>query len=89
METKGGSQCQLGQTFFGLQAEDRIRIHSELFEISYHSNGSIPLFDAYELPISLRYFYLKCLIEAKKKENAANNPSDSDMAPSRKIAKPF
>jgi len=52
-----------------LLPEDRIRIHTELFCLIYNSNGGFTHSDVYDLPISLRYFYLKMLIEQKEKEN--------------------
>ena len=44
-------------------------LHSQIFEICYHSQGGFTHDDVYNLPVYLRTFYYKKLIEAKQKES--------------------
>ena len=43
-------------------------IHEQIFNLSYHSQGAFTQDIAYKLPVFLRIFYLKKLIETKEKE---------------------
>jgi len=60
-----------------LKPEDKIRIGNEIFQLIYHSHGGFTHDEVYSMPIARRYFFLKCLIEQKKKEQEANKPSSS------------
>jgi len=46
-------------------------IHEQIFNLSYHSQGAFTQEIAYKLPVFLRIFYLKKLIETKEKEKEA------------------
>ena len=46
-------------------------IHEQIFSLSYHSQGAFTQDIAYKLPVYLRIFYLKKLIDAKEKEKEA------------------
>lgn len=46
-------------------------IHEQIFSLSYHSQGAFTQDIAYKLPVYLRIFYLKKLIETKEKEKEA------------------
>jgi len=48
--------------------EDKIRIHKEIFTLVYNSNGGFTHDEVYFMPIYLRYFYIKMLVEQKKTE---------------------
>jgi hypothetical protein len=48
--------------------EDRARIHKECFDLAFFSEAAITIPQVYELPIYLRYFYLKCLQNVREKE---------------------
>ncbi len=66
--------------FFGLAPEDRARIHKECFDLAFYSEGAISIPEVYELPVYLRYFYLKCLknaIEEEKKQYEDSKKFDS------------
>jgi len=58
-------------TFFGLRPNHRPLIHSEIFDLIYHSNGGFTFSDVYELPIYLRKFYMKKLKDVINKQNSA------------------
>jgi hypothetical protein len=58
-------------SFFGLQAEDKSKIHEELFAIIISSEGAFTYSDVYNLPVYLRKYYVKLLerwLERKKSE---------------------
>jgi hypothetical protein len=38
------------------------------FDLAYYSEGAITIPQVYELPVHLRYFYMKCLNNAKESE---------------------
>lgn len=74
-------------SIFGLSAENKQIIHEEIFFLCYGSNGGFHQSDVYNMPSSLRKFYLNKLIETKKSENEAvkkqSNSSRSGNQPSR------
>jgi len=78
------SQWALG--FFGLQAEYRPHIHEEIFNLLYYSNGSFTFDDAYNLPINLRRYYLKRLIQEKETEKKL--AEEQAQKSKRSISKP-
>ncbi len=56
--------------------EDKVRIHSDIFHLVCNSNGGFTHDEVYTMPVFLRYFNLKMLIEQKDKESKqANNSS--------------
>jgi len=75
--------------------EDKVRIHQEIFHLIYNSNGGFTHDEVYAMPVFLRYFYLKMLIEQKEIENKQAKSQESDMtskskSPSRpNIKKPM
>jgi len=52
-----------------LNPEDKVRIHKEIFHLIYNSNGGFTHDEVYTMPIFLRYFYLRMLIEQRENEN--------------------
>ena len=54
--------------FFGLQPSDKLSLHKQIFQLIYHGQGFTHS-DVYDMPIYLRNFYLKELIDTRKKEN--------------------
>jgi len=69
--------------FYGLTltGEDKVRIHQEIFHLIYNSQGGFTHDEAYSLPISLRYFYLRMLIEQREKENEQSKKQDNQSSP--------
>jgi hypothetical protein len=55
--------------------------------LAYFSEGAISIADAYDLPIHLRNFYLKCLEEAKKREKEQLE-KQNDFKPGQIVKKP-
>jgi hypothetical protein len=63
-----GWQCHWVLTSFGLPPEYKISLHEELFTLCYYSNGAFGHSEAYALPIYLRRFYIRKLVDEKAKE---------------------
>lgn len=55
----------------------------------YYSEGAFQFTEVYQLPIFLRNFYFKKLIDIKNKENEKIKESKSKSSGPPKIAKPF
>ena len=69
-----------GQNFFGQPPENRAAIHEELFNIAYYGNG-FSHNELYNMPVPLRKFYGRKLVEAKKKEaDSYKKSQDSQIA---------
>lgn len=82
---------QLEHRFYGLTltGEDKVRIHKEIFHLIYNSNGGFTHDEAYSLPISLRYFYLRMLIEQREMENSQVKNQENQSSPNSKpMARP-
>jgi hypothetical protein len=81
---------RLGPPFYGLTLtpEDKLRVHQEIFKLAYYGQG----FDhdtVYSMPVYLRYFNLKMLMEEKKAEQEAAKNQEQSMAPKPKgVARP-
>ena len=54
---------------FPVAPEYRPRVHQEIFDLSYFSEGAFTFSSVYDMPITLRKFYLNKLSEQKKKES--------------------
>ena len=59
----------LQQTFFGLSPEYMENVYEQFFVLKYHGGWSFT--EAYSLPIKLREWFLKRLIEQKQQEQEA------------------
>jgi hypothetical protein len=69
--------------------EDKVRIHQEIFHLIYNSNGGFTHDEVYSMPVFLRYFYLRMLIEQREKENESSKSQNSDMSSKPKtVARP-
>tara|TARA_Y100000361_G_scaffold137144_1_gene138338 strand:- start:308 stop:529 length:222 start_codon:yes stop_codon:yes gene_type:complete len=64
--------------FFGLSPKDKPQIHASIFSLVYHGNG-FNFSDVYEMPIYLRNFYIKKLIDTKKEEQKQVEKSQSKI----------
>lgn len=49
--------------------EDKVSLHTQIFDLAYYSEGAFTQEIAYNLPTHLRVFYLRKLAEVRKKEN--------------------
>jgi hypothetical protein len=67
---KGGKISQWVSPFYGLtlSPEDKLRVHEEISTLYYNSNGGINHDEAYSMPIFLRAFNIRWLINQKEKE---------------------
>ena len=59
-------------TFYGLGDEYIASVYEEFFALKYHGGWSF--FEAYNLPILIRRWFLKRLLKQKKDENEAAQP---------------
>mgnify|MGYP006267685531 CR=1 FL=1 len=73
---------------FGIRPESKMNIHSEIFDLCYYSNGAFTQEGVYKMSTSLRSFYIKKLIDAKKAESDANKAAAEGKGSGGKIAKP-
>lgn len=73
---------------FGIRPESKMNIHAEIFDLCYYSNGAFTQDGVYKMPTSLRAFYIKKLIDAKKQEAEANKAASQGKSQTGKIAKP-
>ena len=48
-------------SFFGLQPKNKLDIHEEIFNLLHYAKGGFTFTEVYNLPITLRRFYLKRL----------------------------
>ena len=48
-------------SFFGLQPKNKLDIHEEIFNLIHYAQGGFTFTEAYNLPITLRRFYLRRL----------------------------
>lgn len=55
----------------------------------YYSEGAFQFSEVYQLPIFLRNFYFKKLVETKQRENDKLKENKSKSPNPTKIAKPF
>jgi hypothetical protein len=58
-------------SFFGLQAKNKLDIHEEIFNLIFYSKGGFTFTEAYNLPITLRRFYLRRLNKEYEDTNKA------------------
>lgn len=54
-------------TFFGLNDEYIENVYEQLFQLKYHGGWSF--FETYNLPVSVRVWFLERLIKQKKDES--------------------
>ncbi len=82
------SKIDINTSIYGVRPERKMNIHSEIFDLCYHSNGAFTQDCVYKMPTALRSFYIKKLVEVKKQEADANKAASEGKSESGKIAKP-
>jgi hypothetical protein len=60
-------------TFFGLNSEYIEGVYEQLFQLKYHGGWSF--FESYNLPVSVRMWFLDRLIKQKKDESEQTGAS--------------
>lgn len=72
---------QLGQPFYGLtlRPEDKFRVHQEIFHLVYNTKGGFSHDEVYNMPVYLRYFNMRMLIEQLQKEKEASDAQSQSM----------
>lgn len=79
-----------GLPFYGLtlNPEDKLRVHQEIFKLCYYGVG-FNHDEVYSMPVYLRYFNLRMLVDEKKQEAEQAKQQERDMAPKPKgVARP-
>ena len=66
MVTKRKWRCPLRLSFFGLSDEYIRNVYEQFFLLKYHGGWSF--IEAYNLPVLIREWFLKRLVEQKKQE---------------------
>lgn len=69
---------------FGLAPDYKVTLHEEIFGLCYYSNGGFTQSEVYALPVHLRRFYLKKLIDAKRQENSQQEAASKQGTSSSK-----
>ena len=64
-----------GLTFFTLPTNYAILLHEKIFQMVYFANGGFNWHDVYSMPVRLREFYWKQLLNAKTAEKEQYNKS--------------
>lgn len=78
-----------GISVLGLEPKDKSYLHDEIFTLSYYSEGGFTQDMVYNLPVSIRKYYINKLVEAKKKEkDQVDKVNDHPTDSSPKISKP-
>lgn len=80
--------CRLRQTFFGLTPEYKVELHKQIFTLCYHSNGGFDFMSVYSMPVHLRLFYFKQLIDVKNDENKRVSDSKESIPNTKKPSSP-
>jgi hypothetical protein len=63
-------------SFFGLRAEDKPAIHSEIFSLCFHGKGGFNFTEVYNMPTYLRRFYIQKAAEFYEEERKQINKSN-------------
>lgn len=69
----------IDHNIFGFTPAHKKLIHSEIFDLCYHSNGAFTQDVVYDLPVNLRQFYIKNLLDLKVKEKEKNSPQQTNQ----------
>lgn len=84
-----GWHCHWVLISFGLPPEYKLSIHDEIFNLCYYSNGGFTHSEIYNLPIYLRRFYIKKLVDTKKNEaDQQESASKGSKSSAPKIDRP-
>lgn len=89
MGTKKGWHCHWVWTSFGLPAEYKLSLHEEVFNLCYYGNGGFTHTQVYNMPVYLRRFYIKKIIDVKKQEaDQQENSTKMSKTSTAKIDRP-
>lgn len=70
---------------FNVRPESKSIIHDEIFSLCYHSNGAFTQENVYHMPVSLRNFYIKRLIDLRNAENDQTKKRESEIKAATKM----
>jgi hypothetical protein len=74
-------------TFFTLPSNYGIALHKKLFSLVYNSNGGFNWHDVYFMPVKLREFYWRELLDAKEAEAKVYQNAQTPSPPTRKTSR--
>ncbi len=69
-------------TFYGLDDEYKLGIYEEFFQLKYYGGWSF--FEAYNLPVLMRRWFLRRLADQKKEEAEQMQEAQRKAKPSRR-----
>lgn len=72
-----GLTFPLPLSFFGLQPKDKATLHKNIFALIHHGQG-FTFRDVYDMPIYLRNFYTKELIDLKDSQKQAIKDQEAE-----------
>ncbi len=72
------TKIDIDTDIFGWSPIQKKELHSEIFNLCYHSNGAFSRDSVYDMPVATRKFYLKSLSDSKIKEKTDSEPSTVD-----------
>ena len=79
----------MGSTFFTLPPQYKIQLHEEIFNLCYYSQGAFTQDVVYNLPVYLRRFYIRKLVDVRTKENEDVKKAQQEAkSSSKKPARP-
>ena len=90
--TKGELMSHWEWPFCGLTLtpKDKVRIHEEIFHLITNSDGGFTHDEVYTMPVYLRYFYLKMLIDKRQREQKQSEDAQKNQnKPQGVVQKPF
>ncbi len=80
---------RLEQTFFGFKPEDRVTLHSTLFNLIWVGEGRWDWNTIYNMPVFLRKYWIKRLNQINEEaKNQQEQPKKKNKYSKDKIAKP-
>lgn len=82
------SKLEIDTDIFGFSPTQKKALHTEIFNLCYHSNGAFTQESVYAMPVNTRTFYLKNLAETRLKENEKNSDQGSTPTKSQKPNRP-
>lgn len=73
------STLDIDTDIFNITPESKPIIHNEIFSLCYHTNGAFTHNEVYKMPINMRAFYIKKLIDLKNEENERTKKQESEV----------
>ena len=83
------SNVDIETDIFNIKPQSIRLIHSEIFNLCYHTNGAFTYGEVYKMPITKRAFYIRKLIDLKNEDNERTKKQEAEVkSMSKQPAKP-